>query len=143
MREVVHIAQAASVALSYEDIETIPSIVATLLPDGKTSMLQDIEAGRRTELESFAGTVLELGRQYGVDTPINHMLYRLIRAKEQITQRKPLQQENKFTYEQATNKMDEKAVLRDFHRVHEIFWNRQGEPERYFPFSGSSTAPIC
>lgn len=56
-------------------------------------MLQDIEAGRRTELESFAGTVLELGRQYGVDTPINHMLYRLIRAKEQITQRKPLQQE--------------------------------------------------
>lgn len=93
MREVVHIAQAASVALSYEDIETIPSIVATLLPDGKTSMLQDIEAGRRTELESFAGTVLELGRQYGVDTPINHMLYRLIRAKEQITQRKPLQQE--------------------------------------------------
>jgi 2-dehydropantoate 2-reductase len=55
MREVVHIAQAASVALSYEDIETIPSIVATLLPDGKTSMLQDIEAGRiMLQLDSYS-----------------------------------------------------------------------------------------
>lgn len=93
MREVVHLAQATGVELSYEDMEAIPPIVATLLPEGKTSMLQDIEAGRRTELESFAGAVLELGRQYGVDTPFNQMLYRLIRAKEQVAQGKPLQQE--------------------------------------------------
>jgi len=93
MREVVHLSQATGVELSYEDMEAIPPIVATLLPEGKTSMLQDIEAGRRTELESFAGAVLELGRQYGVDTPFNQMLYRLIRAKEQVAQGKPLQQE--------------------------------------------------
>lgn len=84
MREVIHLAQAAQIDLSYEDIETIPPIVATLLPEGKTSMLQDIEAGRRTELDSFSGAVLELGRQYGVDTPFNQMLYRLLRAKEQV-----------------------------------------------------------
>uniref|UniRef100_UPI003FF14AF2 ketopantoate reductase family protein n=1 Tax=Candidatus Fimivicinus sp. TaxID=3056640 RepID=UPI003FF14AF2 len=93
MREVVHLAQAANIDLTYDDIESIPPIVATLLPEGKTSMLQDMEAGRRTEVESFAGTVLKLGRKYGVDTPFNHTLYRLIRAKEQIAQRKPLQQE--------------------------------------------------
>lgn len=86
MREVVHLAQAARIELGYEEIETIPPIVATLLPEGKTSMLQDVEAGRHTEVESFAGTVLALGRRYGVDTPVNALLYRLLLAKEQIHQ---------------------------------------------------------
>lgn len=85
MREVVQLAQAAQIELSDADIESIPPIVATLLPEGKTSMLQDMEAGRRTEVESFAGTVLELGRRYGVDTPVNALLYRLLTAKEAVS----------------------------------------------------------
>lgn len=83
MREVLHLAQAAGIALTEADIKAIPPVVATMLPAGKTSMLQDIEAGRPTEVESFAGEVLRLGRQYGVSTPVNHLLYHLLRVKEQ------------------------------------------------------------
>lgn len=49
----------------------------------KTSMLQDVEAGRKTEVEIFAGAVVELGRRHGVPTPVNELLGALIRALEQ------------------------------------------------------------
>ncbi len=32
-------------------------------------MLQDVEAGRKTEVDIFAGTVIELGRKYETATP--------------------------------------------------------------------------
>jgi len=37
-------------------------------------MLQDVEAGRSTEVEMLAGTVIELGRRHGILTPVNRML---------------------------------------------------------------------
>jgi len=35
----------------------------------KTSMLQDVEAGRPTEVDALVGAVAELGRLVGVPTP--------------------------------------------------------------------------
>ncbi|MDX2138576.1 MAG: ketopantoate reductase family protein [Chloroflexota bacterium] len=53
------------------------------MPSGfKSSMLQDIEAGRRTEIDLFAGVICALGAQHQVDTPYNQLFYRLIRALE-------------------------------------------------------------
>lgn len=46
--------------------------------DGKTSMLQDVEARRVTEVEMFAGTMIELGKKYSVKTPYNQVLKELI-----------------------------------------------------------------
>ena len=45
-------------------------------------MLQDIEAGRKSEVDLFAGTVIELGRKYQVPTPVNETLYTIISAME-------------------------------------------------------------
>jgi 2-dehydropantoate 2-reductase len=45
-------------------------------------MLQDVEAGRKTEVEMFAGKVIELGRRYNVPTPVNERLYVLIKEIE-------------------------------------------------------------
>jgi 2-dehydropantoate 2-reductase len=42
-----------------------------------------MEAGRKTEVEIFSGTVIELGKKYGVATPVNETLYRIIRTMEQ------------------------------------------------------------
>lgn len=42
---------------------------AEAVGDHKTSMLQDLEAGRRLELDALVGTVLELGRLTEVPTP--------------------------------------------------------------------------
>jgi len=45
----------------------------------KTSMLQDVEAGRAIELESLVGAVRELGRHVGVETPLIDAIYGLAR----------------------------------------------------------------
>lgn len=83
-REVIKISGKAGIHLTENDITGFMKIVDTLSPEGKTSMLQDIEAGRKTELEIFAGTVLELGKKYGIETPVNDMLFKSIRALEHI-----------------------------------------------------------
>jgi 2-dehydropantoate 2-reductase len=75
MREVIGLAQKAGVNLSEEDIRGFKPILARLNPQGKTSMLQDVEAGRKTEVEMFAGRVIELGRHYKVPVPVNQMLF--------------------------------------------------------------------
>ena len=52
---------------------------AEAVGEHKTSMLHDIEAGRRTEVEAIIGSVLEIGRLTGVDTPVAETIYALIR----------------------------------------------------------------
>ena len=44
----------------------------------KTSMLQDVEAGRAIELEALVGSVLELARLTGVETPRIDAAYALM-----------------------------------------------------------------
>jgi len=82
MRETVAVAQAAGVNLSGQDIADWYPVMNQLHPAGKTSMLQDIEAGRKTEVEVFAGKVLALGRQYGIPTPVNEVLLHAIHVLE-------------------------------------------------------------
>ncbi|HEX2944527.1 MAG TPA: ketopantoate reductase family protein [Clostridia bacterium] len=83
-REVIAIAGKAGVNLTENDIQDYLKVIATLSPEGKTSMCQDVEAGRKTEVEIFSGTVIELGNKYGVPTPVNNVLFRLLRAIEQL-----------------------------------------------------------
>lgn len=82
--EVVALAEKAGIGISGDDIAKYVAVINTLSPEGKTSMLQDIEAGRKTEVEIFSGTVIEMGKKYGVDTPVNKILFRMIRTLEQM-----------------------------------------------------------
>ncbi|MDY0095560.1 MAG: ketopantoate reductase family protein [Candidatus Vecturithrix sp.] len=82
MQEVVNLAQAAKVNLVEQDIKNWYQYLFTLSPNGKTSMLQDLEAGRKTEVEIFGGKVVELGKTYGVPTPVNQTLLRIITVLE-------------------------------------------------------------
>ena len=84
MREVVAISEKAGTGLTEEDVKKFWPIINHLSPKGKTSMLQDVEAGRKTEVEYFAGKVCELGEKYGVPTPINEQLYKVIRIIEEM-----------------------------------------------------------
>jgi 2-dehydropantoate 2-reductase len=45
----------------------------------KTSMLQDVEAGRAIELDSLVGAVRELGQRVGVETPLIDAIFGLAR----------------------------------------------------------------
>jgi len=46
-------------------------------------MCQDVEAGRKTEVELFSGTVMELGRKHGIPVPVNTVLYHLLKTIEE------------------------------------------------------------
>ena len=47
----------------------------------KTSILQDLEAGRPMEVDGITGAVVELGRLLGVDTPMVDLVYALMRQR--------------------------------------------------------------
>ncbi|HNS20740.1 MAG TPA: 2-dehydropantoate 2-reductase [Sedimentisphaerales bacterium] len=56
-----------------------------LVPDTaghKSSMLQDIAAGRRTEIDALNGVVIRLAQQHGVAVPYNQAVYSLIQFIE-------------------------------------------------------------
>jgi 2-dehydropantoate 2-reductase len=83
MKEVIALAKALKIRLDEEDIEEWHSFLSSLSPAGKTSMLQDVEAGRKTEVEIFAGKVVSLGKGSNTPTPVNETLYRILKVMEQ------------------------------------------------------------
>ena len=82
MREVMAIAREVKVNLSEKDIENWYSVLSGLSPEGKTSMLQDVEAGRKTEVEMLAGKVITLGKRVNIPTPVNAKILRSIKEME-------------------------------------------------------------
>jgi 2-dehydropantoate 2-reductase len=53
----------------------------------KTSMLQDLEAGRPLELEAVVGAVVELGDRLGVPMPATRVVYACAKMLDEKRQR--------------------------------------------------------
>ncbi|MDW7672706.1 MAG: ketopantoate reductase C-terminal domain-containing protein [Bacillota bacterium] len=70
--------------ITEEDMDRWDEVLYNMPPDSRPSMLNDLESGRRTEIDMLGGTVCELGRRYGVPTPVNEAFYRAIRAMEKL-----------------------------------------------------------
>ncbi|MEM3482105.1 MAG: ketopantoate reductase C-terminal domain-containing protein, partial [Thermoplasmata archaeon] len=49
-----------------------------------SSMLQDIMKGKRTEIESIIGKIIEYSSKNGIDVPYLKILYYLIKEKEKL-----------------------------------------------------------
>jgi len=73
-----------NVGIEPEEIDNILEIIKTLSPHGKTSMCQDIEAKRPTEIDMFAGTLIEIGKQHNVVLPVNTFVFNAIKALESM-----------------------------------------------------------
>ena len=82
MREVIALARAEGIFLGDADIAEIYRTIDALADEGKTSMCQDVEAGRKTEVELFSGTVLELAARHGIPAPVNALLWKMLKAIE-------------------------------------------------------------
>lgn len=64
---------------------SLPEGVATVIRGtaaNRSSMLQDLEAGRRTEIDYITGQLLRIARQHGIPAPHNEELMRRILAIE-------------------------------------------------------------
>ncbi len=60
---------------------------AEAVGEHKTSMLQDVEAGRVTEIDALVGSVIELGEIAGVKTPAISAVYACVKLLEQTRQK--------------------------------------------------------
>jgi 2-dehydropantoate 2-reductase len=69
MGEVVSLSRKIGINLDQSDVDEIIQIINGLNPSGKPSMLQDVEARWKTEVDLFAGNIVDLGKKYGVPTP--------------------------------------------------------------------------
>ena len=71
LREVAAVAAAHGVSLGEEAIANNMALAKSFPPNNKTSMFQDLEAGRRLEIDYLSGAVVRLGREKGIETPIH------------------------------------------------------------------------
>lgn len=56
--------------------------IATQLSGAFSSTAQDIQRGKRTEIDSLNGYIARRGTELGVPTPVNHVLYTLVKLLE-------------------------------------------------------------
>jgi 2-dehydropantoate 2-reductase len=82
-REAGAVAAAVGVTLSFEDAAAHAESIARVTFNNRNSMLQDVEAGRRTEIDAINGAVARLGADLGVSTPLNATVAQMIRALEE------------------------------------------------------------
>ena len=86
MDEAFEVARAECVVLPWANAAAYrDEFYGRLVPatyDHRSSMLQDLERGRRTEIDAINGAVWRRGAEHGIKTPVNATLTRLIHAVE-------------------------------------------------------------
>jgi 2-dehydropantoate 2-reductase len=83
MREVLAIGRAVGVDAEIDPEARID--MARQLGKFKTSMLQDLEAGKPLEIDGLLAGTLEIARKAGVQAPYTESLFGLVRARAQAT----------------------------------------------------------
>ena len=74
LREARAVAVAKGVAIPESITANVEEAYGRMSPDAKSSMLHDLERGRRLELPWLSGAVVRLGRESGVPTPIHSFI---------------------------------------------------------------------
>jgi 2-dehydropantoate 2-reductase len=80
--EAVQVARALGMDITFEERK---ETIHTLLPrggSGKASMLQDVEAERKTEIEVINGAVVREGERQGIDVRLNRVMVALVGGLE-------------------------------------------------------------
>jgi 2-dehydropantoate 2-reductase len=86
MNEVKDVAQAQGVTLDEDVVQKSLDFMDNAAPHIKASMQLDVEAGRRSELESMVGVIGRKGRESGVPTPVADFVYASLLPVEQKAQ---------------------------------------------------------
>jgi 2-dehydropantoate 2-reductase len=75
------ISVARRMRMGYASVEDV-RIVAKMTAENKSSMLQDVRRGKRTEIDAINGEIVRIGEELGIPTPVNRTLYSLIKSLE-------------------------------------------------------------
>lgn len=82
VEEGVAAARASGIAIEAGPIHALTEVSMTDHADHEASMLQDVKAGRRTEIDAISGAIVEAGRRKGVATPVTETMWRLVKLEE-------------------------------------------------------------
>lgn len=77
--EVERVARATGINVAADIHERIATYTGGIPASTRSSLLIDLQAGKRIEVESLPGSVVRRGREVGVDTPIMQGLYAVLR----------------------------------------------------------------
>jgi 2-dehydropantoate 2-reductase len=72
--EAVAVGRARGVNLPPDIVESTRAMIPNFPDSSKSSMLEDLERGRRLELPWLSGAVVRIGREVGVPTPIHQFI---------------------------------------------------------------------
>ena len=86
VKEAHSVAKAMGIVMPWEhSTDFLDLFYAALVPstaDLRASMLQDMEKGRKTEIDALNGVIVKYGHELGITTDVNATLARIIRAME-------------------------------------------------------------
>ena len=82
VEEAVKVVQALGIELTTDDPVRYALGTAKATGNNINSMLQDIMARKRTEIDAITGEIIRLGKELGIETPSNEVVYALIKAIE-------------------------------------------------------------
>lgn len=80
--EVASVAQAQGIVLPFANIAEQAVQVSLATARNRSSMLQDISRAAPTEIEAICGAVTQIGQRLNIPTPINNLLFQLVKEKE-------------------------------------------------------------
>jgi 2-dehydropantoate 2-reductase len=87
LRETVTVARALELPLDYDERwAAITGLLGRIAPGAKSSMHQDVEARRRTEIDVINGAIAAAGRELKIATPVNDSMVWMVRALENTFQ---------------------------------------------------------
>ncbi|MBZ4658725.1 MAG: panE, partial [Desulfacinum sp.] len=75
------VAEAEGIAVPEDVVQKVLN-VAQATAANRSSMRQDVESGRRTEIDAINGAVVRLAERHGLAVPVNWTLTRLVETKE-------------------------------------------------------------
>lgn len=78
MEEVKKLAHQQGIILAENVVQSTMTFLEGIESSATSSMQRDVAAGRPFELEAFSGTIVRLGRQHGVQTPVHDIVYALL-----------------------------------------------------------------
>ncbi len=81
-REATSVAKAEGAAVDPDDLLHRTVLVARRTAANRGSMLQDLDRGRRTEIDSITGAVVRAADRHGIPVPLSRALFALVRARE-------------------------------------------------------------
>ena len=74
---------AAAKGIDMSKADTSSSRGSAVPPSARYSTLQDLDAGRHTEIDMFSGALIRMGQELGIPTPYNTYTYHMIKALEE------------------------------------------------------------